>query len=311
MSFISFSRAAKLNLLPIYIGAFCLIWSFAFTAGKVAVTDCPPLILLAGRFLVAGVLIFAFAAVRREKGAMSRRDIGVFTLLGVVNYALYLSLGYIGLQTVSAGLGGLITSANPILTAIFAATLLGETLNWRKIAGLVLGVAGVAFIVAHRLSIGSDGMRGILFSLASLVSLVAGTILFRLFAPKSDLWMGNGIQNIAAGLVLAPIALTASNVGDIVPSTRLFLAFAFLVLGGSILGFLLWFRLLVLCGATVASSFHFLMPPLGILFAWLVLGEHIVALDLLGILPVALGIYLVTRPGAEAAEPTPLVESVR
>ncbi len=38
------------------------------------------------------------------------------------------------------------------------------------------------------------------------------------------------------------------------------------------------------------------MPPLAMLFAWLVLGEHIVAQDLLGILPVVLGIYLVTRP---------------
>jgi drug/metabolite transporter (DMT)-like permease len=40
------------------------------------------------------------------------------------------------------------------------------------------------------------------------------------------------------------------------------------------------------------------MPPLGMLFAWMVLGEHVAAGDLLGIVPVALGIYLVTRPAA-------------
>ena len=38
------------NLLPLYIGVFCLLWSFAFVAGKIGVTDCPPLILLAARF---------------------------------------------------------------------------------------------------------------------------------------------------------------------------------------------------------------------------------------------------------------------
>jgi len=87
-------------------------------------------------------------------------------------------------------------------------------------------------------------------------------------------------------------------VSDIVPSGRLLFAFAFLVFGGSILAYFLWFHLLKVCGATAASAYHFLMPPLGMLFAWLVLGEHVTFRDLLGIVPVALGIYLVTRTSA-------------
>jgi drug/metabolite transporter (DMT)-like permease len=70
------------------------------------------------------------------------------------------------------------------------------------------------------------------------------------------------------------------------------------VLGGSILAYLLWFHLLKVCGATAASAYHFLMPPLGMAFAWFVLGEHVQLRDLIGIIPVALGIYLVTRPAA-------------
>ena len=80
------------------------------------------------------------------------------------------------------------------------------------------------------------------------------------------------------------------------PSLRLVLAFGFLVFGGSILAYFIWFHLLKVCGATAASAYHFLMPPLGMLFAWLVLGEHVAIRDMLGIVPVALGIYLVTRP---------------
>ena len=104
-----------------------------------------------------------------------------------------------------------------------------------------------------------------------------------------------------AGIVLLPFAFTLADVGDIVPSARLLGAFAFLVLGGSILAYLLWFHLLKVCGATAASAYHFLMPPLGMLFAFLVLGEHVEFRDLLGIVPVALGIYLVTRPAASAS----------
>jgi drug/metabolite transporter (DMT)-like permease len=289
---------AAFNLLPVYIGLFCLLWSFAFVAGKIGVTDCPPLILLTARFSLAGILILGISAVRRDAWSLSWRDTLVFALLGVANNALYLGLGYTGLQTVSAGLGGLIVSANPVFTAILAAIFLGETLTWRKVAGLLLGVSGVGFIVWHRMSVGTDSWHGILFTFASLASIVLGTILFKLLAPKGSLWIGNGVQNLAAGIVLLPFAFTLSDVGDIVPSARLLGAFAFLVLGGSILAYRLWFHLLRVCGATAASAYHFLMPPLGMLFAWIVLGEHVEIRDLMGIVPVALGIYLVTRPAA-------------
>jgi len=285
------------NPLPLYIGLFCLLWSFAFVAGKIGVTYCPPLILLTARFSLAGILILGISALRRDAWSLSWRDTMVFAILGVANNALYLGLGYTGLQTVSAGLGGLIVSANPIFTAVLAALFLGEPLTWRKVTGLLLGIIGVSFIVWHRMSVGSDSLHGILFTLASLASIVVGTILFKLLAPKGSLWIGNGVQNLAAGIVLLPFAFTLADVGDVVPSARLLGAFAFLTLGGSILAYLLWFHLLKVCGATAASAYHFLMPPLGMLFAWMVLGEHVELRDLLGIIPVALGIYLVTRSG--------------
>jgi drug/metabolite transporter (DMT)-like permease len=293
---------ATFNPLPIYIGLFCVLWSFAFVAGKIGVTACPPLILLTARFSLAGILILGISALRRDAWSLSWRDACVFAILGVANNALYLGLGYTGLQTVSAGLGGLVVSANPVFTAGLAALFLGEALTWRKVAGLSLGIAGVSFIVWHRISVGTDAWHGILFTLASLASIVAGTILFKLLAPKGSLWIGNGVQNLTAGIVLLPIALTFADISDIVPSARLLGAFAFLVLGGSILAYLLWFHLLKVCGATAASAYHFLMPPLGMLFAWIILGEHIEVRDLMGIVPVALGIYLVTRPAAASAQ---------
>jgi drug/metabolite transporter (DMT)-like permease len=291
---------SRFNWLPLYIGLFCLLWSYAFVAGKIGVTYCPPLILLAARFSLAGILILGIALIRGDAWSLSWRDAAIFTVLGIANNALYLGLGYTGLQSVSAGLGGLIVSANPVFTAVLAGLLLGEGMTWRKAGGLLLGVIGVTFIVWHRLSVGTDSLHGILFTLASLASIVAGTILFKLFAPKGSLWLGNGIQNLAAGVVLMPVALTFADVHAIVPTPSLIGAFAFLVLGGSILAYWLWFHLLKVCGATAASAYHFLMPPLGMLFAFLVLGEHVEARDLFGIIPVAVGIYLVTRPATKS-----------
>src|SRR5437763_13205176 len=167
---------AGFNPLPLYIGLFCLLWSFAFVAGKIGVTDCPPLILLAARFSLAGMVILGASAFRRGAWRLSWREVAIFAILGVANNALYLGLGYTGLKSVSAGLGGLIVSANPVFTAPLAALLLGEALTWRKVLALLLGIAGVGVSVWHSMEGATASLHGILYTLASLASIVAGTL---------------------------------------------------------------------------------------------------------------------------------------
>jgi drug/metabolite transporter (DMT)-like permease len=292
---------AAVSTTPLRIAAFCVLWSSAFAVAKLALPDCPPLLLLMARFLLAGAVMLGAAAVLRTpvlrtSWHFTGRDIVVLALLGVVNNALYLGLNYVGMRSISSGLSALIVSANPVLTAVLAAFFLRERMTWPKAAGLLLGVGGVAFIVQSRIATGVDSPVGVAFTIAALVSLVGGTILYKLLAPNGGLWIGNGVQNLAGGVALVPFAFAFESVGEIVPSWRLFLALAYLVLVVSAFAFVLWFQLLTERGATAASAYHFLMPPLGIFFGWLLLGEHVAWPDLLGVLPVAIGIYLVTRP---------------
>ena len=282
--------------LPLMVGMFCILWSSAFSVAKLAIADCPPLILLAVRFLVAGVLMLAVARLQGVRWTLSRRDVALFAVLGIANQAVYLGLGYVGLREISSGLSALIVSANPVVTAVLAVMLLGERMTWGKSLGLLLGIGGVGYIVGSRLAIGADHLHGILLTIAALLSLVGGTILFKRFAPKDGLWVGNGVQSLAAGIASLPFALSFESVGDVVPTWRLLAAFTYLVLIVSVFAYLLWFQILTVSGATAASSYHFLMPPLGMLFGWLLLGERMAVSDLLGIVPVVLGIYLVTRP---------------
>src|SRR5580704_1068370 len=207
--------------LPLLVAAFCLLWSSAFAVAKLAIADCPPLILLAARFLLAGVLMLAAAAVHGVPWTLGRRDLLLFATLGIANQAVYLGLGYVGMRSVSAGLAALVISANPVLTAVLAAAFLGERMTWRKTAGLLLGIGGVAFVVESRLAGGAEHFVGILYTVAALVSLVGGTILFKRFAPhdrlkEGGLWIGNGVQSLSAGLALSPFAFTLERVGDIV-----------------------------------------------------------------------------------------------
>jgi len=288
--------------LPLLVAAFCLLWSSAFAVAKLAIADCPPLILLAMRFLIAGVLMLGAAAVHGVPWSLGRRDLLIFAALGIANQAVYLGLGYVGMLTVSSGLSALVISANPVLTAVLAAAFLDERMTWRKTAGLLLGIGGVAFVVESRLVGGAEHSGGIVFTIAALISLVGGTILFKRLAPHGGLWIGNGVQSLSAGLALSPLAFAVESVGDVVPSWRLLAAFMYLVAFVSVFAYLLWFHLLTVSSATAASSYHFMMPPLGMLSGWLLLDEQVAFTDLIGVVPVAIGIYLVTHAASSRRE---------
>ena len=104
---------------------------------------------MTARFSLAGILILGITVLRGEAwSSLTWRDAGIFAILGVANNALYLGLGYTGLQTVSAGVGGLIVSSNPVFTAVLAAVFLGDALTWRKVIGLLLGIAAARMLKA-------------------------------------------------------------------------------------------------------------------------------------------------------------------
>jgi drug/metabolite transporter (DMT)-like permease len=277
------------------IGVFCALWASAFSVSKIALADCPPLLLLTMRFLLAGALMLGAAAISGMRLRLTGGKVLFFVILGLVNQAAYLGLSNIGLQSVSSGSAALIISANPVLTSLLAVPFLGERMSGRKAGGLVLGVFGVLFVVAHRFGGGVDHPIGIAFTVAALISMVCGTIVFKKFAPEGELWAGTAVQSLAAGSALLPIALNFEQVADIRPSWRLMVTLGYLVLFVSVLAYVLWFHLLTVFGATAASSYHFLMPPLGLLFGWTLLGEPVAISDLLGIVPVAVGIYLITH----------------
>jgi len=287
----------------VMVAVFCLLWASAFSVAKFAMTDCPPLFLLTIRFLLAGVVVLGAAALFGMPLNLRRRDLLVFAALGIANQAVYLGFAYVGMGSISSGLSALVISANPVLVGVLAALFLSERMTWRKAAGLLLGVGGVAFVVGGRLSAGADHAVGIAFTIAALLSLVSGTILFKRLAPSGGFWVGNGVQSLAAGLATLPFAMSFESVGDIVPTWHLFGAMAYLVLLVSVFAYVLWFEMLTVAGATAASAYHFLMPPLGMVFGWLLLGEHVALTDLAGIVPVALGIYLVTRPARTHSQP--------
>lgn len=277
------------------IALFCLIWSSAFAAAKFALPYAPPLLLLASRFIVAGLLLLGLARAAGRLRLPDAATLGKLAILGGLNSALYLGLSFSGMQTVSSAFTAVLISANPLLTALLAAPLLGERMTPLKLGGLLLGMLGVAIVLRSRLAGGTEDWHGTLLVLAGLLSLVAGTVLFKAWKPGGDLWTGTAIQSLSAGILLLPVALLLEDPMSVRLTPSLVGGWLYLVGPVSIGAYLLWFRLLQTKTATEASSLHFLMPPLGLLFGWLVFREPVSLVDMLGIVPIAIGIAMVTR----------------
>lgn len=279
----------------VLIVLFCLIWSSAFAAAKTALADCPPLLLLSARFLLAGGVLLAACAMLGALRRVGWRTLALFAGIGVLNNAAYLGFSYMGMTTVSSGFTAVVVSATPLLTALAAAPLLGERMTGRKLVGLLLGFAGVAIVLRSRIGGGHEDPVGALYVLAALVALTAGTLAYKkIRVPPGTLVLGSGVQALAGGLALAPAALLMEDPGRIHLTPSLAVSFLYLTLGASVGAFSLWLFILNRSSATRASALHFLMPPLGLMFGWLLLGETVPPLDLLGIIPIALGIRLVT-----------------
>lgn len=274
---------------------FCVLWSSAFVATKIGLLSSPPLLLACFRFLIAGPLMIIMALAIKPKDLPGFRSLALLVVLGILNNTLYLGLTFVALENVSASFVSVIASMNPLITVVLAHFFLKEKMTLRKAIGLIAGLAGVVFIMQHRIGMQIDAPIGIGLAFAGVTSFVFGTILFKKAKLENNLLIINGVQVLVGGMALLPIALFSEKVSDIRFDHNFILALTYLVVFVSMGGTLLWFWLLREGTASAASSWHFLNPALGMFFGWVVLGEKTVWSDYLGLVPIVIGILLVTR----------------
>ncbi|MGI8650716.1 MAG: DMT family transporter [Rubrobacter sp.] len=279
---------------------FSLLWASAFIAVKSALSSTTPLFLMGFRFVLAGVILLAIAFLfgKGLKGfaAMSRSDWGKLAVLGLLNNAAYLGIAAVSLQDLSGGMGAVLASVSPLMLAVAAMFVLKERLGVVKVAGLVTAFASIAGIMQSRTEAG-ESLASMALLLFGNVFLVAGAILFKRWSPEGSLMTINGVQLLAAGLVLLPVVLLFEPTGTVEWDAGFLVPLLYLTLVVSCGAMAIWFFMLRSGDASRAGSFFFLNPVFGLILGALVLGEVFRLTDLIGIAGVALGIYLVQRSG--------------
>jgi drug/metabolite transporter (DMT)-like permease len=272
---------------------FVLLWSTGFVATKYVVNNADPLTYLAIRMALVVGIMAVVAAIARPKWP-DRVGIAHSVVAGILVHGFYLGGTAIAIaHSIPAGLSALIPGLQPILTSTLANRWLGERVTPLQWIGLLLGVAGVLLILHDRPMSGEAGW-GWLASGVSLVSITLGTLYQRRYCGKIDWRAGNLVQYVGVTIFFTVAAWLFEN--NLVHWTSEFvLALGWLVVVLSIgsIGVLYW--LIRRSAATAVASLFYLVPAVTAVMAYILFGEWLDRIAIVGMIACAAAVFLVNR----------------
>ena len=274
---------------------YVFLWATAFVPSRVLARGAPPLGILAIRFLLAGGILLAIAAALRLPIPRDRRTWLRLFVLGLGGNALYLGMTYVALRHLSAGMGSIIASTNPLILALLAPSLLGEPLTRRKLIGLVLGFAGVVLAMHARAGSQTARLQDVMLALGGVLAFVFSNIAYKRMSERPHPLVLNGGQLLCAGIALIPAALALEGVPDVTWTGPLVWSLVYLVLVLSVGASMLWFWILQHGEASRVSAYFFLTPAFGLLLAAILLNEQLTPLDGASLAVIGTGLWLAAR----------------
>lgn len=274
---------------------FTLLWAGGYSVAKIGLHYAEPMTLLSMRY--ASVVIFLIPIYLILKPALPKRTIEWMhiVIVGVLVQAVYFGFCWWAFTTgLSAGVLAIFMSLQPILVAILAPKLAREKVSWLRWFGLLLGLAGVLFVIIARSDIQPPTALGIGFAFFGLLGITSGVLYEKRFGISHHPVVSNIVQYIAGFVVVFPIALMFETMKvDWTPN--LFMALAYLVIGNSILAMSLLLAMVRVGEVSKVSSLMYLVPPLAALFGWLLLGEKMPPMAWVGMLIAGIGVTVATR----------------
>jgi drug/metabolite transporter (DMT)-like permease len=281
------------------------LWASAFPAIRAGLDDFSPGALALVRFVVASAAM-ALLAVRCGIGLPRRRDLGAVAVIGLLGFTAYnLALNQ-GERTVTAGSAALIVNCVPALTALLAATFLGERLPRRAWLGIAIAFAGVAIITAGE----GDGIAADPAALLVVLAALAQASFFVLQKPYLGRYgpLELTVWAIWAGtlplFVFTPTAITELRVAG----SEAIVAAVWLGLFPGAIAYSTWAFALSRSPASRVSTLLYLVPVVTIGIAYVWLAEVPAAVSVLGGGIAILGVVIVQgtrRRETVATEPWP------
>ncbi len=273
------------------------LFSTMEVALKIAGSDFDAFQLTFLRFLIGGLFLlpFAFKRMRRKNIQIQGKDYLYLLLLGTVCIPVSMIFFQLGVENANAATAAVIFCINPMFTMLFAHFITEEKLNRNKIWALLVGLAGILFMIAPWNMAEGNTLIGTIYS--TLAALLFG--LYSALGRRTIHRLGGlpqtSISFLLGSLVMVPLLLVLDKPlfsGITVENAGMVLYVGIMITG---LGYLSYFMTMERADAATASIVFFIKPGLAPIIAVLVLQEVLTFNSFLGIFFVFVGSYINLR----------------
>jgi len=276
---------------------FSLFTGATFNVAKYSVNYFSPAVAAAWRFgLAAAALLLLLGWKERLNFRSLRENVGAYLLLGGVGIFGFNALFFLGIASTSPVNGALIMAANPVLTAVLAVVILGETWTLQRAFGIALSLGGVILVITH----GSwETIRHLAFASGDIWVLL-GNLCWALYSVMGRKLLKPSSTPLAMttySMVVGAVALMvlASFHPGIIPLAEIpvqaWASIVFMALGTSVLGYLWWNQSIKKIGASRTAVFFNLVPVVTMIVS-VVMGISATGLQMVGMLLVIAGVFV-------------------
>jgi drug/metabolite transporter (DMT)-like permease len=296
------------NLLPLLLATVVLLWGGAFVAIRILVRDVSPLTIAFLRFVLTSIgLVVVMSAARQRAVRVERADWPKLVLLGFCGVVVYhLALNY-GERYVSADLASLIVASMPVMVALLSRAFLHEEVNATRWAGIALALAGVLvliFLGSTEASLHAKSLAGAAVVVLAPTAWAIYTVVSKPLVSRYGALPMTTYAMLTGTLLLSPFGIPASigEIGKLTWSDWGWLAF--LAFGCSTYAYTVWFYALGRMPASSLAPWVYFVPITAIVWAAVVLGEHVTPFVALGGVMVIGGVIVAERVAPSRASRT-------
>lgn len=285
------------------LGVLALLWGSSYLFTKIAVTEIPPLTLIAARVLGAALMLTAIMSWRKDR---LPRDPATWRMLLLQSFLNSIGAWVVlawGQQFVDSGLASVLNSTAPIFVFLLTALWFRhEATNMRKLSGAILGLSGVVLIV------GVDALDGLGDAVLGQLACLIGTVMYAFAAIYGKRFTGITPLATATGTmiwataVLVPTALIIDAPWTLRPSAEALIAVVMLSLACTGAALMIYFQLLRTVGSIGTASQSYLRAGIGVVLGIVFLGEVLTPGIVIGIGAALLGMALINWPTAPNAK---------
>lgn len=275
------------------------VWGSTFYAIRVGVHEVPPLLLAAVRFTIAGVVLFLWALTQGERPPRRREWAGI-TVVAFLIFVMDYGFLFWAEKHVPSGTSAVILATIPAFMALAEIIFLRtERLTLRLGAALLIGLTGVVVLVDPSLGVGGTPVYalGAAALLVSAVSWSVASVLSKKLTMPASKVMSAAAQMLAGGLLLCVIAAAAGEGRGFRPeavSSAAWIALAYLIVAGSIVGFTAYTWLLHHQSPTTVGTYAYVNPLVAVVVGHFLGGEVLDARTGIGTVLVLLSVVVIT-----------------